>query len=176
MFHWIIFPEPSVKLETLTPSGSVITPHLSKVRLPGKASLTVTLVALTLPVLFTTIVKLTKVLLPTTVKSAVLLTFKTTGSTVTLVLFLTSVAFSLDLTVTTLVILPACVVLTRAVTQNLTISPLFNLEMFHWIIFPEPSVKLETLTPSGLVITPNLSKVRLTGNLSVTITSVKFIV
>ena len=91
----------------------------------------VKLVALTILVLFTMIVNLTRELFPTTVTLAVLLTFKTTGSTVTLVLFLTSVAFSLDLTVTTLVILPACVVLTRAVTQNLTISPLFNLEMFH---------------------------------------------
>ena len=93
--------------------------------------MTTMLVALPRSTLLTVTVKLTKVLLATGETSTVLLIFKTTGTTVTLVLFLTSVSFSLQVTLTLLVKLPALFTLTRAVIHNSTTSLLFNLVIFH---------------------------------------------
>ena len=69
--------------------------------------------------------------LAVTVTLAVLVTFKTTGTTVMLASADTSVSFSLHLTFTTLVILPATVAFTVTVNQILTELPAAILETSH---------------------------------------------
>ena len=71
--------------------------------------------------------KLTKVLLPTTVTLADLTTVKLTGRTSTVTSESTTVAFSVELTFTTLVQLP--VALDLATIQNSLTSPISNLSI-----------------------------------------------
>ena len=70
---------------------------------------------------------LTKVLLPTTVTLTVLLTVYSTGRTSTVTSESTTVAFSVELTLTTLVQLP--VALDLATIQNSLTSPISNLSI-----------------------------------------------
>ena len=69
--------------------------------------MTLILVALAIPVLFTVIVKFTRVLCPTKVTLAVLLTVNMTGIALINVELLTTVLFSLHVTLTVLVNLPS---------------------------------------------------------------------
>ncbi len=97
----------------------------------GNSSTTLTTVALTREVLFTTIVKVTSVLLPVKLTSTVLLTVKTTGTTSIDSLSLTLVLFSLHVTLTTFVMLPATLVFTVTLYQMLTSLPFVILDTIH---------------------------------------------
>ena len=111
--------------------------------------------------------KLTTVLLTTGETSTVLLTFKTTGTTTTSVKFLTSVSFSLEVTLTLLVKVIAPVTFTRAETHKQTTSVEFKPEIIH--LPPLPKRTKVTSIPLDTPITPKSSTVKPAGKLSTTV-------
>ncbi len=104
--------------------------------------------------------KLTKELLPTTVTLAVLLTVKITGTTCTVTLSITSVSFSNDVTLTTLVKLPVALVL--ATTNNLIALPLTISAIFQ-LIKVLPSVKVRFSAVKPVILDPALTSTKPAG-------------
>ena len=129
MFHFA--PLLYLPYEMTTLFGSNLTPASTNVRPSGNLSMTIKSVALPALSFPTTMVKFTTVLLATGETSTFLVMFRITGTTSISVLFGTTVSFSLHVTLTSLVMMPAFAVFTRAVIHNSTMELFVIFEMVH---------------------------------------------